>query len=448
MPADISQSLKDWSTTPGSNLPTGGTLVGGNLDDNLRNIQAALRADVASRDSIASAATTDLDTKDAGSLDVTGTVTISSLGTVSAGIRKTLTFGAALILTHNATSLILPTGANITTAAGDSAEFVSLGGGNWRCLWFQRASGLPLNTTASWADGTAASPSAFFTADANTGLYRVGADQLGVSAGGAQVANLSHSAFSLTPTDSTNGSTITATISVSHTSAAAGSAVLNMSASEVASTGGATVNVFAGSAVATAAKLVLVNAGYGGIATLNGGDYPASTGGTAGTVNVKGGDHSTLLGATQIGGDANVTGGLGYLSGNVSITAQATLINSAYAEYGKITISAQRCGLQFRQVAGIIKDTGVAPTISSGAGSGATIAGTLRGFEITAGTGAGASIVVNLQGASGLAPAPFAIAQTSANRACWCTTTDQQVTIDLASAPSAAEKVRVFLMYV
>jgi hypothetical protein len=58
-------------------------------------------------------------------------------------------FSGALILTHNATSLILPTGANITTAAGDTAVFLSLGSGNWRCVEYMRASGAALTGGAS-----------------------------------------------------------------------------------------------------------------------------------------------------------------------------------------------------------------------------------------------------------------------------------------------------------
>jgi len=54
------------------------------------------------------------------------------------------TFTGALTLTHNATSLILPGAASITTAAGDVAVFVSEGGGNWRCVSYTKANGLSL----------------------------------------------------------------------------------------------------------------------------------------------------------------------------------------------------------------------------------------------------------------------------------------------------------------
>jgi hypothetical protein len=40
--------------------------------------------------------------------------------------------------------LILPTGANIQTAAGDIAEFVRISGGNWQCLNYRRSDGKSL----------------------------------------------------------------------------------------------------------------------------------------------------------------------------------------------------------------------------------------------------------------------------------------------------------------
>lgn len=90
---------------------------------------------------IASAATVDLSTTTSNRVRVTGTTTITSLGTIVAGACRTVTFAGGLTLTHNATSLVLPGGANITTAAGDVAEFESLGSGNWRCTSYMRASG-------------------------------------------------------------------------------------------------------------------------------------------------------------------------------------------------------------------------------------------------------------------------------------------------------------------
>lgn len=76
---------------------------------------------------IASAATTDIGAATGNFVHVTGTTTITGFGTVAAGARRLVVFDGALALTHNATSLILPTGANITTAAGDAALCVSEG---------------------------------------------------------------------------------------------------------------------------------------------------------------------------------------------------------------------------------------------------------------------------------------------------------------------------------
>jgi hypothetical protein len=100
---------------------------------------------------IASAATTALSTATAAYVHVTGTTTITALGTVQAGTRRIVVFDGALLLTHNATSLILPTGANITTAAGDVAVFVSEGSGNWRCVGYTRANGTALSGSGAVA---------------------------------------------------------------------------------------------------------------------------------------------------------------------------------------------------------------------------------------------------------------------------------------------------------
>jgi hypothetical protein len=148
--ADVSANLKDWSITAASNSPSGATTIGTGLDDNLREIQKVVRQDLANKGAdIASATTTDIGAVAGSFNDVTGTTTITGLGTVSAGIHKWIKFEGALTLTHNATSLILPGGANITTADGDVAHFVSEGSGNWRCLAYMKADGSHLGPVLS-----------------------------------------------------------------------------------------------------------------------------------------------------------------------------------------------------------------------------------------------------------------------------------------------------------
>ena len=93
---------------------------------------------------LASAATTDLGAQTTDNLRITGTTTITSFGTAPNGVTRHLRFAGALTLTHNATSLILPSGANIITAAGDTGTAKSLGGGNWVLTDWQRAAALPV----------------------------------------------------------------------------------------------------------------------------------------------------------------------------------------------------------------------------------------------------------------------------------------------------------------
>lgn len=78
---------------------------------------------------------------DVNSVTISGTTAITAFDSIAAGATRRLVFSGALTLTHNATSLILPGAANITTAAGDVAHFLSLGSGNWRCISYQKASG-------------------------------------------------------------------------------------------------------------------------------------------------------------------------------------------------------------------------------------------------------------------------------------------------------------------
>lgn len=123
--------------------------VGGTLTGALNHAPAA---------SLASAATVNIGAAAANAITITGTTTITAFDTIASGAVRVLTFAGALTLTHNATTLILPGGANITTAAGDVAVMLSLGAGNWRCIAYQRASGksvaartTTINVPHTWA---------------------------------------------------------------------------------------------------------------------------------------------------------------------------------------------------------------------------------------------------------------------------------------------------------
>jgi len=72
--------------------------------------------------------------------DVSGTSTISAF-TVAGNRHFFCQFDGALQLTHNSTDLDLPGEANITTAAGDVAEFFSTGTNDVQCVNYTKADG-------------------------------------------------------------------------------------------------------------------------------------------------------------------------------------------------------------------------------------------------------------------------------------------------------------------
>lgn len=141
-------SVKEWSKTAASNTDVGGigitgssSLASGNdaMQEIMEQIATQFGLINAKGADIASATTTDLATATGNAVDITGTTTITGLGTVDAGQVFVLQFDGILTLTHNATSLKLPGGVNIKTAAGDIAVVISEGSGNWRCVSYQRA---------------------------------------------------------------------------------------------------------------------------------------------------------------------------------------------------------------------------------------------------------------------------------------------------------------------
>lgn len=93
---------------------------------------------------VASAATITLG--NSGYYHITGTTTITDIdfNVPRDGRWTILVFDDALQLTHNATTLVLPTGANITTAAGDSCCVVQDSGDNVKVVWYMRAAGTAL----------------------------------------------------------------------------------------------------------------------------------------------------------------------------------------------------------------------------------------------------------------------------------------------------------------
>lgn len=138
-------ALEQWDETAGNNTDIDSINIDeGCAPSGMNNAARATMAQIAKwigDDTLASAATTDLGSVPGRYINITGTTTITAFGTIKAGTIKYLKFAGALTLTHNATSLILFSGQNITTYAGLTMIFVSEGSGNWRELSHTTATG-------------------------------------------------------------------------------------------------------------------------------------------------------------------------------------------------------------------------------------------------------------------------------------------------------------------
>jgi hypothetical protein len=135
------------------NSPVDEDLWGGELNDDMdiidttmKSIQDSAIEFTTTEESLAAAATTDIGSTTSGNVYVTGTgVTITSFGTAASGVYRKLRFAGANTLDYDATALILPGTANITTALNDELEAFSLGGGNWVVRWYTKANGEAIN---------------------------------------------------------------------------------------------------------------------------------------------------------------------------------------------------------------------------------------------------------------------------------------------------------------
>lgn len=101
----------------------------------------AKQVDLALGTAINSATTIDLGASDGNTVIIVGTTTITGLGTPpQIGVKRTVKFSDALILTHSV-NLVLFGNANITTVANDFAEFTATSLTVWEMTGFFRQIG-------------------------------------------------------------------------------------------------------------------------------------------------------------------------------------------------------------------------------------------------------------------------------------------------------------------
>lgn len=136
--------------------PTGGTVY----TLNIYNARKSMWAPIARLDAVnniwippvggglpqsaLAAATVDLGAIPSSVITITGAGPISSFGTTApAGTLWFLSFNGATEIIYNATSLILPGAATLTTASGDMAIAAALGSGNWQLLYLSTSALVP-----------------------------------------------------------------------------------------------------------------------------------------------------------------------------------------------------------------------------------------------------------------------------------------------------------------
>lgn len=449
MPAQIPDSIADWSTTAGSNQPSGSANVGPDLDDNLRAMQVAVRQTY-TRGSIASAATCDIGTVDAELITVTGTTGISSLGTTLGasgyGVHKLLTFAGVLTLTHSA-SLACITSANITTAAGDSC-MVEYSASGWTMLWYARKSGQPVNSNVVFGDGTVGAPGIAFSANPSSGFYRIGTNNIGLSLGGVKVVDFGAStlAMSLTPTGNFSasptysfGMNLTLTTATA-TNAGSTGAVTISSADHAGTNYSGVVTIKSGNALAFTGGLYL-----------SAGNCTNSTGAAPGAVSIQGGDTGTSAGAGA-GGNVNIWAG-GGVRNHGSVVYYGDINFGYHTVGGSVEIGTTVLRLSGKTGLLEFQDGVGTPVITSGAGTGATIVGTFHGVTVTFGTTAGTTLIVDLNLPSGCKPATNAPIPALAFQGAAAIThrvsalSSTSISITFASAPASGDKLHIQLQW-
>jgi hypothetical protein len=248
-----------------AHIATEYTPSGSSINDHLAAIDTRFgesSAGAAPDETIASASTVDLGSTTDLYIEITGTTTITSFGTTP-NIWRIVRFAGALTLTHNGTSLILPGAANITTAASDTAIFVSDGSGNWRCVDYQRSNGRHLNIS-SYISG--------LLDDANAA---------------AALTTLGVSSFAQTVLDDTTATAARTTLGVNTLVAGTSSDYTVLSSDR-----GQTISVNASGASRTITLLAAATAGDGFEITIRKSDSSTNT------VTIDGNSSETIDGAT------------------------------------------------------------------------------------------------------------------------------------------------------
>lgn len=372
--SDIANELtnsidKAGRTTPTANLPMGGfkltgLAAGSAAGESVRFEQVLNQSNA----QIAVGATVDLAGATATDIEVTGTGgTVTSFGTGAAvGVRKFLRFsGASNVLTNSAT-LICQGGGNLTMAANDTCIVTSQGANVWRVSHVARAAAVA--TRLSDVGAAAA------TNSIDNGSYKqtwqwtnLGASDIGFE---LICGSGSNNGTGFVVRGPSSGASGFPNVVLQIMGMYGGNAAMFYPAYFVL--GGLQNQGGAGSDCTITATGTSVNNANGGHLYLYGGPGGTSSG-VGGDVRLFGSPTGNTKGSVKL------ADGTSAHQVNVTPTAVAMLGTALTMDFGSISFG---------------HTTGVAPTISTGGGTGATIRGSSALWEVTIGTGSPTSVTV------------------------------------------------------
>lgn len=237
---------------------------------------------------LAGAATTDLGTIPGHNVVITGTATITSFGSsaITTYPLYNLIFAGASVLTHNGTSLILPGGANITTANNDTAVAAYNGSGNWQLISYTKVSGAAVATAVPTRQPFTSGSALTYTTPANVRYLHI--RMVGAGGGGGGSGN----------TGGSGGTGVATTFSTFTANGGAGG-------------GGGAVSTNGGGAGGTATGCTINLTGSEGSDTANNSGTLSLGGSGGGSAFFGGGGAAITTSGTGFGGVANTGGGAG-----------------------------------------------------------------------------------------------------------------------------------------
>lgn len=116
------------------------TIHGNGVLEGMTEVNIAGAVNASTIVTLTAANTVAIGAADSNTVYVVGTTPIAGYDSVAVGIRRTVVYTGITTLLHNAISHIVRGGVNKVTAIGDSAEWISLGGGNWFMLDYASSS--------------------------------------------------------------------------------------------------------------------------------------------------------------------------------------------------------------------------------------------------------------------------------------------------------------------